>query len=133
MHVAAHAILSVGYPLIVDASSPTAQCGVVFEDDGATGYFYALELSQERQRVVDALHVYTVSQVVDRDVPSKIEIIWSSDGLHAALLINSHPKAIFDFAAHRGYCRLESPIPASGWTHSHVWDDDVWIRMQWQA
>jgi hypothetical protein len=132
--VAAHAIVNVGEQLVVESSSPKAAFGVVFEDDGDTGYFYGIDLSRKPQAILDALLIYDVAQVLDRDVSSTIQIAWSSDGLSAALLLNSDPHAIFDFAAHRGYCRMKSPISSSGWTkHDHAWDENAWLRMQSQA
>jgi hypothetical protein len=132
--VAAQAVVNVGEPLVVESPSPKAAFGVVFEDDGDTGYFYGLDLSCKPQAILDALPVYYVAQVLDRDASSTIQIAWSSDGLRAALLLNSYPHAIFDFAAHRGYCRMKSSISGSGWApHDHAWDENAWLRMQSQA
>ena len=132
--VATHAIVNVGEPLIVESSSPKAAFGVVFEDDGDTGYFYGVDLSRKPQSILDALLIYNVAQVQDRDVSSMIQIALSSDGLSAALLLNSDPHAVFDFAAHRGYCRMKSPTSSSSWTkHDHAWDENAWLRLQSQA
>jgi len=76
---------------------------------------------------VDALHIYNVTNVTDRHIPSTVQIVWSSDDLKALLLINRYPHAAFDFSTKRGYCRTGFPPPThTGWTqHSHEWDDKV--------
>lgn len=32
-----------------------------FEDDGETGYFYALDLNRSENMILDALHIYNVA------------------------------------------------------------------------
>jgi len=55
-----------------------------------------------------------------------VQLVWSQDGLKAALLVNRYPHAVFDFAARRGYCRTGFPPPVSDWSgHDHAWDDRV--------
>ena len=134
INVAVRAVVKVGEPLILESPSPTAAFGVVFEDDGDTGYLYGVDLSRTPQTILDALPIYNVAQVFDRDASWTIQIVWSSDGLRAALLLNLHPHAIFDFEAHRGYCRMKSSTSGSGWAqHDHAWDENAWLRMQSQA
>jgi len=119
--------IRVGEPTVLERASPTPPFAVVFEDDGDTGYFYALDTSREGNPIVDALHIYNVAGVTDRHLPSTVQIIWSADDRKAALLINGYPHAVFDFAARRGYCRGGFPPPApDSWTkHGHEWDDGV--------
>lgn len=52
--------LSVGTETYVDTMSPRERYGVVFEDDGRTGHFYALDMNKEDNPVVEALHIYNV-------------------------------------------------------------------------
>ena len=106
-----------------------------FEDDGETGYFYALDLTRSDEMIVDAVHVYNVANVSDRDRESSISILWSAHGMNCALLINDFPHAAFDFAAKRGYCRSGFPnLPntSSGcWDSSdHHWSDEAiaWLK-----
>ncbi len=119
---------------MVSSVSPTADFGVVFEDDGDTGYFYALERPLHPDgRILDAVHIYNVANVNDRDVPSRVSLLWSEDGMKCALLINNYPHAAFNFVARRGYCRTNfpnSPDREDGsWiTSDHQWRDDI---MQW--
>jgi hypothetical protein len=117
--------IKVGEPCVVKGASPTPPFVVVFEDDGMTGYFYALDTSRSSNPIVDAMQIYNVASVTDRHLPSKVELVWSEDDKKAALLINRYPHAIFDFEAKRGYCRTGFPVPAKdGWTqYSHEWDD----------
>src|SRR6218665_1638322 len=93
--------------------------GVVFEDDGDTGYFYARDFSRPELSIVDALHVYNVSAVVDPERPSEVRIIWSRDFMVSALLINQSPHVIFHFGECCGYSEKPFPDadPKSGWTH----------------
>jgi hypothetical protein len=122
--VAAEETIAVGQPVVIEAPSPRAPYGVVFEDDGTTGYLYGLDFSREGNPIVDALHVYNVAQVGDRDRPSLVQLAWSPDGLNAVLLINRYPHAVFDFDARRGYCRTGLPPADPRWTeHDHSWDD----------
>ena len=115
-----------GKEIVLQSPSPTAHYAVVFEDDGDTGYFYGLDHSREGNPIVDAMHIYNVASVVDKEKPSLAEIGWSQDGLKAALLINGYPHAVFDFSAKRGYCRTNFPPPDSKWTSfSHEWSDSA--------
>jgi hypothetical protein len=116
--------INVGEPVVLEAPNPVGDRGVVFEDDGATGYFYALDFGLDESPIVDAVHIYSVECVTDRDRPSRVQILWSADQSKAALLINRVPHAVFDFVAKRGYCRDEFPPPAPGsaWTR-HGWND----------
>lgn len=121
--------LTVGQPLIVDCESPIGRFAVVFEDDGETGYFYAVDThAEEGNPVQDALQIYEVTQVADADRPSALEIGWSADGLKALLLINDDPHAVFDFERRQGWCLLGLPVPAADadWSASgHGWSDTV--------
>jgi hypothetical protein len=114
----------------VAEDSPCGQYSAVFEDDGETGYFYAMELIQPDNTILDAVHIYTVGNVVDREKPSALAIAWSADGFKCALIINGYAHAAFDFALQRGYCRTNFPnFPAQtpgGWAQSgHAWSDEA--------
>ena len=127
--------LTVGAPTIIPSDSPDGQHAAFFEDDGERAYFYALDPSRVRNRILDALHIYNVANVVDQHRPSRVSIAWSEDGLKCALLINGYPHAAFDFSVRRGYCRTNSPNfkdPADGsWTTAdHSWSDEAvsWLN-----
>jgi hypothetical protein len=115
-------ILRVGVPTVVESCAESSSFGAVFEDDGETGYFYGLDTRLD-ESIVDALHVYNVETVQDRDRPSEVEIVWSGDGLSAALLINGYAHAAFDFGARRGYCRTGFPETSRWSAQGHGWDD----------
>jgi hypothetical protein len=95
---------TVGQDTCFDSISPTSSFGVTFEEDLTTGYFYAVN-TKPQLRILDALHVYNVADVIEKDKPFKIQFAWSDDGQVASLLINNFCHAIFDFKARVGYCR----------------------------
>ena len=110
------------------SDSPTRPHTAFFEDDGDTGYFYAMDLTRPENMIVDAVHIYNVANVTDRDRDSTVSILWSDDGTKCALLINNYAHAAFDFEATRGYCRTNFPNfsknPSGCWNSSdHHWSD----------
>lgn len=112
---------------VLDGPAPVGRYGVTFEDDGETGYFYALDMSLNDQPILDAMHIYDVAAVSDREKPSIFQIVWSVDNLKAALFINQYPHAVYDFEADRGYCRSNFPPPAPGGFSSegHEWSESA--------
>lgn len=94
----------------------------MFEDDGETGYFYGLDTRLGDEPILDALHVYNVDGVRDRERPNEVDVVWSEDGLRAALLINGYAHAAFDFGARRGYCRTGFPESSPWSAAGHAWD-----------
>ena len=124
VELVAEETITVGNSVTVEGQSPGQPYAVMFEDDGDTGYLYALDLNKDDNRIVDALQIYNVANVTDREKPSVIQLVWSHDGLKAGLLIDGYPHAVFDFAAKRGYCRTGFPPPSKKWTrHGHEWAD----------
>ena len=122
--------LTVGTPIIIPQDSPNGLYSAFFEDEGETGYFYAVDLSRSADPIVDAVHIYNVANVVDRDRPSQVKIVWSDDGMKCALLINEYVHAAFDFSLRRGYCRTNFPNfenpEDSGWIKAdHAWSDNA--------
>ena len=108
--IVARESLRVGRPLVLDADSPVGRYATVFEDDGETGVFYAVDTDvEDGNPVQDALLVYVAADVTDAEQASTLEIGWSDDGLKALLLINDEPHAAFDFAARQGWCLLALP------------------------
>ena len=118
----AKAIISPGVPVIVECNAISGLYGVVFEDDGTTGYFYARDYSQ-KDLFVDALHIYNSLGVTDRHLLSELSIVWSRDGHKSLLLINERAHALFDFPEKLGYSRSEFPdaFAGSGWKRCK-WD-----------
>ena len=117
---------SVGQQTTLECPSPSTSFAVAFEDDGETGYFLGLDTSQKDKSILDGLHIYNVENITDKNIPSVVKIVWSSDGKKALLLINDFTHAAFDFEQKRGYCRNNFPPADSKWTkYSHKWDDSV--------
>jgi hypothetical protein len=120
------AIFTPGEETFYARDSAASSFSGVFEDDGQTGYFYAYDrAAPEHARILDACHIYDVADVVDRHRPSEVEIIWTRDGMKAALLINNVPHAVIDFRAQRAYCRTNFPPPGGPWhaPSRAPWDD----------
>jgi hypothetical protein len=95
-----------GRPTVVECDAHGHPYGVVFEDEGETGYFYA-----------------RVRGVQGPDIPSALRIVWSQDWTKAALVINDRPHAMFDFSEKVGYSidQYPEPDPRTGWKHA-PWD-----------
>lgn len=106
-----------GTDTFIECMSEENNFAVVFEDDTDTGYFYALELNPQsgEQKILDALHIY---QVGEDDTPpaGTLKIIWSTDWLKCALIIDNKCHAVFDFQNQGGYNRSEFPPPNEVWT-----------------
>lgn len=107
-----------GEDTFIESVSSENNYAVVFEDDTETGYFYAIELNKEtgEQQVLDAVHIYEVEAIDAAKKAGQIKILWSTDWVRCALLINNYCQAIFDFANHGGYCRNAFPPPNEIWT-----------------
>jgi len=113
-----------GDEFLVGSQSEDGRAAVVFEADGETAYFYACAFLNGP--ILDALHVYNVAAVEDRDRQSEYKVGWSASGRHAILMINGYPHAVFDFDRQRGWCRSGfPPAPGDGrWSREgHAWDD----------
>jgi hypothetical protein len=129
LKIVARETFRVGQPLVVDADSPVGRYATVFEDDGATGVFYAVDTDiEDGNPVQDALLVYVAADVTDAELASTLEIGWSDDGLKALLLINDEPHAAFDFEQRQGWCQLALPEGAvnKAWSKApRGWSDGV--------
>lgn len=116
--------IQIGNEVVLSSDSPISKYGVVFEDDGTVGYLYAVESRSKNYDILDAMHIYNVASVIDRDKPSTIQIVWSDDGLRASILINDYPHAVVDYTKHQGCCRNNFPSPGPNWTRPE-WSDQV--------
>ena len=129
-------IFEVGNEVVIQLDSPDGRFSAVFEDDGETGYFYALDLAQTGDMIVDAVQIYNVANIADRACPSALLIVWSEDGSKCGLLINGYPHAVFDFTARRGYCRTNfpnfPPSKSTSWSSDHQWSNDAiaWLPQE---
>ena len=112
LHLTLEDQLFLGQPKQVGTHSTVHDhLAVMFEDDGETGYFYALDMRQNAQPVVDCLHVYNVDNTRNYHEARKLEICWDESGYLALLLINGYPHAVFDFAHLIGYNTNKHPQP----------------------
>ncbi len=105
-----------GQPTFIESTNPENLFAVVFEDDGETGYFYALQ-NQEgggEPVILDALHIYQVSE--KEEGTTRISIVWSKDWLKSALVLNNTCHALFDFEKQGGHNISEFPPPNEIWT-----------------
>lgn len=126
IHVVVEQEIRVGQEAIIEAAAPRGNFLVVFEDDGETGYFYAVDTSVGGQQIQDALHIYNAADVAGRKTSSLAKIGWSEDGTKAVLLIDDCPHAVFDFTTKQGCCRTGFPpvAPHSVWSsRGHSWND----------
>ena len=103
-----------GEDAFVESFSPESRFGVVFEDDGDTAYFYAVEKDPQGGglKILDALHIYEGSELGK----TNLKIVWSRDWMKCALVLDGYCHAIFDFAAQGGYNINEFPPPNDIWT-----------------
>ena len=125
--VTLQAQLIVGEAQVIKSLAPEGMLAAVFEDDGRTGDFYALDESVEGNPILDAVHIYNVEDISDAHIPSDVKIGWSEDSQKCVLLINGYPHAVFDFVGKNGYCRSGYPPPINKvWSLSgHEWSDSV--------
>lgn len=97
---------------------------VMFEIDEESGYFYAMDLHQTEQPVVDSLFVFSISDIDQNSLhePRRLEICWDESGFQAFLLINGYPHAVFDFRQFVGYNHTKFPQPELGsmWVHKET-------------
>ena len=116
---------TVGQDTFIDSTAENGNA-VVFEDNEETGYFYAVDINDD-SNILDALHIYNVADVIDKDKTSTIRILWTTDFMKAVLSINNYYHAIFDFKAKAGYCRNGFPNSNSSWTliNERVLNDEL--------
>lgn len=119
--------IRVGVETAVESDTADGTLGVVFEDDGNTGYFYARDYRVTETLFVDALHIYNVGEMTDLERSVQLKIIWTRDFAAAALLFDQQPQAVFHFGRRCGYAADPFPKPdaKSSWNHSAM---DLSIR-----
>lgn len=107
-------VYNVGEDTFIDSTAENNNT-VIFEDNCETGYFYAIDRNNDLE-ILDALHIYDVANVTDKNKPSTIKILWTEDLTKAFLSINDYYHAVFDFKNKAGYCRNGFPESNSSWT-----------------
>ncbi len=116
----------------LSVNSPVVPWTVVFEDEGVAAYFYACDRSRETQEesILDAMLIYNVASLQNRETQRLASVEWSRDGQRAVLYLDGTAQALFDFEAHVGHCRTNFPnfLEGSGapWRKStHAWSDEA--------
>ena len=95
------------------SESPVPPFGAVFEEDEGVAYLYACNLADSSPGILDAVLIYEVNSLSVPMRDSEAEIVWSSDGLKAGLLLDQRLEAAIDFESRTAACRANFP-PASG-------------------
>ena len=112
-----------GKPATFESPSADPRIRCAFEDDGETGYLYALDYSDGgAQPIKDAVSLYNVQSANDLEIA--VEFKWSEDGRKCGLLLNGVLEAFADFD--RQLLSAKSNFPAiSIWTRQSrpTWDD----------
>lgn len=119
----------IGEPIVVEAVPDGNRYGVVFEDDGETGYVYGLDQTRPEMPIVDAMLIYGVTDA-SRGREVTLKILWNADNTGATLFADDAPQAVFDFARSQACCRSGFPRTVrTGWGVGHDWDDAVFWRV----
>lgn len=96
--------------------------GVVFEDDGETGYFYATNAANSV--IFDALQLYNQNSSEMKPMGEEVYIVWNPVKHKVGIFYNNKFQAVFDFSSSRGVCRTGFPATkGTGSTNEPEWDD----------
>ena len=118
----------IGEKFVLQVDAPSRQLTVVFEDDGDTGYFYALAPTGSGElELLDALHIYNAEESL-RGTDVRLELVWRDDSERAGLRVNATLWALFDFPAQSGWSRSNFPPPAGRWRMAGArpdWSDEL--------
>ena len=125
-------VATIGSKFVLQVDAPSREVTVVFEDDGDTGYLYALApLASGELELLDALHIYNAEADL-RGSDIRLELTWSDDSKLAGLCLNASLWALLDFGAQTGWTRSNFPPPAGRWRMSEArpdWDDSLVRRL----
>ncbi len=109
--VTLQAQLIVGEEQVIKSLAPEGMLAAVLEDDGRTGYFYALDESLEGNPILDAVHIYNVEDISDAHIPSDVKIGWSEDSQKCVLLINGYSACSVRFRGEKWVLQKRIPTP----------------------
>lgn len=113
--------LNVGQVTFIESCPDTVDNAVIFEDNGETGYLYAIQRGiDEELKILDAVNIYDVARVNDKDIPSEVKIFWTDDFDKAGLVINDYCHAIMDFKNKVGLCRTGFPHASQNWPNGRL-------------
>lgn len=100
--------------------------GVVFEDDGETGYLYATD--GHHSEILDALHIYDRNEPDELQPAEEVFIVWNPARQRAGLYYREKFHAVCDFRLRRGTCRTGflPPLASVAWPPvGHEWDETL--------
>lgn len=124
----ADAKIEEGTAIVLEARSMSEPFTAVFEDDGDTGYFYALDLrGGHAAKIVDGVQIYSVGDGTGTRTRA-IRLEWSADGWRAGLRVDGVLEAVLDFARQRGMCRTGFPPARDPWTRQKALSDHELIE-----
>src|SRR5262245_13014362 len=98
------------------------RCVCVFEDDGRTGYLYALHHDGSAQPIKDAVQIYD-AQASANDHEHELTFRWSEDGVQCGLFLDGVLEGFVDFDRKLVSARSNFP-PVSLWSGA--------ARPEWQ-
>ena len=109
--------------VVLKTSSSVSGHACVFEDDGTTGYLYALKPAENGDAIgpiADAVLVYQYTEGNPRQHSAELQFQWTDSGSCCGLVLDGHLYALFDFDTQTGFSISGFP-PASetgGWARS---------------
>ena len=103
--VTIQAQLVVGEEQVIKSLAPEGMLAAVFEDDGRTGYFYALDESVEEIRLWTQ-YTSTMPKTFQTVTFLLMLKLAGQKIVKCVLLINGYPHGAFDFVGKNGYCRV---------------------------
>ena len=125
MQLGAKLKFQVGTPdTFLDSQAAQGSVGVIFQDDGTTAYLYAIRPGDELD-ILDALHIYDVEDIADRQIPVTAQLFWNADETAVVLLINGQSHALYDFQRQAGFCRNAFPPAPNGQTLKRELTDEL--------
>ncbi len=98
--------------------------GLVFEDDGETGYLYVTK--PDFTDIYDAVHIYNRGDSHEPKAGDEVFVVWSSDLKRAGLYYGQAFRAGVDFAKNELRSRTGFPANAKApWVGDHSWRDEI--------
>lgn len=98
--------------------------GVVFEDDGETGYLYAT--NEDHSQFLDALYLYEYGSFEQINLNDSVFIVWNERIKKAGLYYHERFQAVIDFDKQMACCRSGFPEPNKIWCKSsHDWKEEM--------
>ena len=108
-------------PRTIISTHPEHRFAVIFEDDGETGYVYALDHELDGDPICDAALIY--QGLADGEFA--LEIFWHPDRAAVAISADNTPQCVIDFEEKKMWCRSGFPPADPRWTlNEKAWSDE---------